>query len=81
MIITAKIAFIPHRLEMVKSVIWEMYRQPHELILKYVYCKPCLGSQSILSVGWQTYGKTKTNTFAQKKKPQYFLKISNSEFV
>ena len=40
-----------------------------------------LGSQSILCVGWQTYGKTMTNTFTQKKKPQYFLKISSSEFV
>ena len=74
MCITAKIAFIPDRQKMAKSVIWEMYRQPDESILKYVYCKPCLGSPSILSVGWQTYGETRTNTFTQKKETAIFSK-------
>ena len=66
---------------MAKSVIWEMYRQPYESIPKYVYGKPCLGSQSISRVDWQTYGKTKTKTNKKRKKQQCFLKISSSEFV
>ena len=57
------------------------YRQPHESILKYVYDKPFLGIQSISNVGWQTYGKTKTNTNTKRKKPQCSLKMSGSVFV
>ena len=52
-----------------------MYRQPYESIPKYVYGKPCLGSQSISRVDWQTYGKTKTKTNKKRKKQQCFLKI------
>ena len=70
--ITAKFAFIPDRREMAKSVTWELYRQSRESVLKYVHCEPFLGSQSISSVGCQTYGKTKRNTHKKEIKHNVF---------
>ena len=57
---------------MAKSVTWELYRQSRESVLKYVHCEPFLGSQSISSVGCQTYGKTKRNTHKKEIKHNVF---------
>ena len=72
MFITAKFAFIPDRREMAKSVMWELYRQSRESVLKYVCCKPLLGSRSISRVGCQTCGKTKRNTHKKEIKRNVF---------
>ena len=72
MFITAKFAFIPDRQEMAKSVMWELYRQSRESVLKYVCCKPHLGSRSISIVGCQTCGKTKRNTHKKEIKRNVF---------
>ena len=69
---TAKFAFIPDRREMAKSVMWELYRQSRESVLKYVCCKPHLGSRSISRVGCQTCGKTKRNTHKKEIKRNVF---------
>ena len=47
-------------------IFWGLYH------LKYVHCEPFLGSQSISSVGCQTYGKTKRNTHKKEIKHNVF---------